>query len=182
MKKIIGISGNARSGKDTVGRFIKDIFEKKGLNVQLVSFAAKLREEVDEFCRDKLGISAFTTDDVEKKLIRPFLVCWGTEIRRNIDVSHWINALDRSMTDEQTLYVVTDLRFENEYQWIKDNGGITVYLERSAIAPANEYESFNNAILKGRVDYVWEMPTTRDMSVLREYTEKICLHSFKNFV
>ena len=86
------------------------------------------------------------------------------------------------MTDEHTLYVVTDLRFENEYQWIKNCGGTTVYLERNAIAPANEYESVNNAILKRCVDCIWEMPTTRDMNVLREYTEKICLHSFKNFV
>jgi hypothetical protein len=182
MKKIIGISGNARSGKDTVGRYIKDILEKKGYTAEVVSFAAKLREEVDDFCLAKLGISAFTTDDAKKKLIRPFLVCWGTEIRRNIDESYWIAELDRSMTDENVIYIVTDLRFENEYQWIKDNGGITVYLERSSIAPANEYESLNNAILKKRVDCVWKMPTTRDMTVLKKCIEKLYLHSFKNFV
>ena len=182
MKKIIGIAGNARSGKDTVGHFIKDIFEEHGKNVHVVSFAAKLREELDAFCIDKLGISAYTTDDEEKKIIRPLLVCWGTEIRRKINIDHWVQALEQSMVHDNAYYIVTDMRFENEYQWIKDNGGITIYLERNAIAPANEYEKENNAILKTVVDYVWEMPTTRDMCVLRKYTEKICLHSFKNIL
>ena len=184
MKKIIGISGNARSGKDTVGTILKNIFEQKGVPVKIVSFAQKLREEVDEFCIDKLGISAFTTDDIEKKIIRPLLVCWGTEIRRTLDESHWINALEHDMADdpEGTLYIVTDVRFEDELNWIKGLGGHTIYLERNAIAPANEYELINNKILKTLVDFVWEMPTTRDMTILREYTEKICLHSFKNIV
>ena len=184
MKKIIGISGNARSGKDTVGTILKNIFEQKGMPVKIVSFAQKLREEVDEFCIDKLGISAFTTDDIEKKIIRPFLVCWGTEIRRTLDESHWINALERGMAadSDDTLYIVTDVRFENEFDWIKRLGGHTVYLERDAIAPANEYELFNNKILKTLVDFVWHMPTTRDMNELKAYTEKKCLQCFENIV
>lgn len=184
MKTIIGIAGNARSGKDTVGGLLKDIFEKQGHNVRVVSFAAALRNELNDFCMEKLGISSYTTDDAEKKIIRPFLVCWGTEIRRAIDESYWIKALEHSMSNDvsDTLYIVTDLRFENEFNWIKSIGGHTVYLERDAIAPANEYECVNNKILYNLVDFVWEMPTTRDMKTLKEYTEKICLHSFKNLI
>ena len=62
MKKIIGIAGNARSGKDTVGHFMKDIAEKQGRQVALVSFAAALRDELNSFCLEKLGISSYTTD------------------------------------------------------------------------------------------------------------------------
>lgn len=182
MKKIIGIAGNARSGKDTVGGLLKDIFEKKGQKVCVVSFAQKLREEVDQFCVDKLGISAFTTNDEEKKIIRPFLVCWGTEIRRATNDNYWIEALEQSMNDDETLYIITDMRFINEYDFIKGHSGSTIYLERGTIFPANHYERTNNALLKNLVDFVWEMPTTRDMNELKAYTEKKCLQSFENIL
>jgi len=182
MKKIIGIAGNARSGKDTVGACIKDIFEKKGHQVAVVSFASTLRDELNSFCLEKLGISSYTTDDEEKKIIRPLLVCWGTEIRRAIDEAYWIKALHATMNDDKTLYIITDMRFVNEYDFIKENLGITLYLERGTIFPANHYERTNNALLKNMVDFVWEMPTTRNMEVLKAYTEKKCLHSFKNLL
>ena len=181
MKKIIGIAGNARSGKDTVGHIIQDIYTSKGKTAKVVSFAAALRNELNDFCIQKLGISAYTTDDAEKKIIRPFLVCWGTEIRRAQNEDYWIEALEQTMDDE-TLYIITDLRFVNELHWIKKNSGVTIYLDRKSIAPANSYEKENNAILEKLVDYVWEMPTTRDMETLKNYTEKIYLHSFKTLV
>jgi hypothetical protein len=172
MKKIIGIAGNARSGKDTVGALIKDIAEKQGRKVELVSFASALRDELNTFCLEKLGISSYTTDDEEKKIIRPLLVCWGTEIRRATDDNYWIKALEQTMNDDETLYIITDLRFVNEYDFIKGHSGTTLYLERGTIFPANHYERTNNALLKNLVDFVWEMPTTRDMDVLKKYTEK----------
>jgi hypothetical protein len=86
------------------------------------------------------------------------------------------------MNDEETYYIITDLRFLNEMNWIKKNCGVTIYLDRASIAPANHYEKENNAILETLVDYVWEMPTTRDMDVLTKYVEKIYLHSFKNIL
>jgi len=180
MKKIIGIAGNARSGKDTVGTLIKQFAEKQGQQVSLVSFASALRDELNSFCLEKLGISSYTTDEQEKKIIRPLLVCWGTEIRRANDESYWVKALEQNMNDDNTLYIITDLRFVNEFNWIKKNCGVTIYLDRASIAPANHYEKENNVILEKLVDYVWEMPTTRDMKVLQTYVEKICLHSFKN--
>jgi len=182
MKKIIGIAGNARSGKDTVGHMIRDICLSQGKNAKVVSFAAALRDELDSFCMTQLGISAHTTDDLEKKIIRPLLVCWGTEIRRAQAENYWIEALKQSMNDEKTYYIITDLRFSNELHWIKKNCGVTIYLDRASIAPANHYEKENNAILEKLVDYVWEMPTTRDMDVLTKYVEKIYLHSFKNIL
>jgi hypothetical protein len=181
MKKLIGIAGHARSGKDTVGNFIKENFQRRNKDARVVSFAHCLRQELDSFCLDNLGISAFTTDDNEKKLIRPLLVCWGTEIRRNIDEDYWIRSLEQTLNDS-TQYIITDLRFENEHRWIKSNGGITLYLDREQISPANQYEKENNAILAKIVDYVWHMPTTRDIEVLKQYTEKKCLHSFENLI
>jgi len=181
MKNIIAVAGNARSGKDTVGHFIQEILQQKGKKAKVISFADKLKHEINDFCISNLGISAFTYDDEKKKIIRPFLVCWGTEIRRAINENYWIECLEQDM-DNETLYIITDLRFINEHFWIKENKGISIYLERESIAPANHYERDNNAILKTVVDHVWEMPTTRDLNVLKEYIEKKCLHSLQNII
>ena len=47
--KIISISGNARSGKDTLGNNMVKILEKQGIRAKTVSFANELKSSVDEF-------------------------------------------------------------------------------------------------------------------------------------
>ena len=80
---LIGLAGYARSGKNSFADFIGD-------NSKSISFAYALRKELDNFLIEKLGISAFTEDPKEKEIVRPLLVCWGTEIMRNqIDQDHW---------------------------------------------------------------------------------------------
>ena len=84
-KNIIAIGGNARSGKDTLGRNLVYILKEYGIKAKTYSFADQLKQETDEFLKKTLGISAFTENDDEKNIIRPFLVFWGTEIRRKMD-------------------------------------------------------------------------------------------------
>ena len=82
--KIISISGNARCGKDTLGNNIVSILEDLGIKAKTLSFAYELKSSVDSFLLEQTGISAFTDNDIEKSIIRPFLVCWGTDVMRSI--------------------------------------------------------------------------------------------------
>ena len=149
--KIIGISGNARSGKDTLGNNIVKILGDYGIKAKTMSFAHELKKSVDSFLIDQIGISAFTEDPNEKKIIRPFLVHWGTEIIRGIDENHWIKKLEDKISDD-CVNVITDVRFENELSWIKDNGGLSVYISRDGVGPANSYEEGNNRKISELVD------------------------------
>jgi hypothetical protein len=149
--KIITISGNARSGKDTLGGNFKKILNDSGIKAELYSFAEELKKSVNDFLIEKTGISAFTEDTHEKNLIRPFLVCWGTDIMRSIDDNIWIKKLEEQLKVDQ-VNIITDLRFPNELDWLKKNNGLSVFIDRSNIKPANKYEEENNGILRDLAD------------------------------
>jgi len=163
--KIISISGNARSGKDTLGNNMVKILEKQGIKAKTVSFANELKSSVDEFLISKLGISAFTEKDEEKKIIRPFLVFWGTEMMRSIDKSCWINKLKSNLSDD-CVNIITDARFENEINWVKDNDGLTVFLSRDGVEPANPYEEEENKKIKDVVDLTFHMGNFEDDNII----------------
>jgi hypothetical protein len=163
--KIISISGNARSGKDTLGNNFIDILRDSGIKAVKVSFADELKKSVDQFLIEKTGISAFTEDDDEKKIIRPFLVCWGTDVIRKIDNNTWINKLEENL-DLDAVNIITDLRFSNELDWVKRNDGLSVLIEREGIEPANKYEEDNNSILKNEVDVNFTFGNFEDKRLL----------------
>ncbi len=164
--KIISISGNARCGKDTLAENMSDIFEGIGIKTKVVSFANELKESVNSFLLEQTGISAFTEDDEEKKIIRPFLVCWGTDVMRTIDDNTWINKLEKNLCDK-SVNIITDLRFPNELKWVKQNEGLSVFIERDGIEPANEYEKTYNLLLKDDVDLNFTFGNFEDKSILR---------------
>lgn len=166
MPKIIAIAGNATVGKDTLYRALKHEFQTEhNCTVQRIAFADALKEEVDQFLIDTIGISAWTSNPDEKKLIRKFLIFWGTEFRREQDDMHWVKKSADCMCDPSVVYIVTDLRYENEYQWIKEQGGTVIYLDRyineegALVPPANDYEAVNNKMLKANADLKLAWPT-----------------------
>lgn len=163
---IISISGNARSGKDTLAKNMSSILEEVGIRTKIVSFANELKESVNEFLLEQTGISAFTEDDEEKKIIRPFLVCWGTDVIRKIDDSTWINKLEENLCSD-SVNIITDLRFENELKWVQEIKGLSVFIERDGVEPANEYEKTNNLLLKESVDLNFTFGNFEDKNILR---------------
>lgn len=163
---IISISGNARSGKDTLAKNMSSILEEVGIKTKIVSFANELKESVNEFLLEQTGISAFTEDDEEKKIIRPFLVCWGTDVIRKIDDNTWINKLEENLCSD-SVNIITDLRFENELKWVQENKGLSVFIERDGVEPANEYEKTNNLLLKESVDLNFTFGNFEDKNILR---------------
>jgi hypothetical protein len=170
--KIIGISGAARSGKDTFGDLLIEILQDSGIKCVKNSFANELKLEVRDFLQDKLGIDSFTQDDKEKKIIRPMLVTWGTEIRRALDPDVWIKSVEKNL-DLYAVNIITDVRFKNEQDWIKSYGGKSVFLSRvledgSSIQPANEIERSNNQEVSANSDHLLTWSTIKDHSLLRD--------------
>lgn len=170
-KHIIAIAGNARCGKDTLGRNISDLLNEYGINSAIYSFANELRREVDVFLKETLNISAYTEKDSEKSIIRPFLVFWGTEIRRKLNDSIWIEKLSAQIKENEVA-IITDLRFQNEFDFVKQNGGSVIYLSRinadgNQIGPANDYEESNNKFLAANADSNFTWLSSEDQSLLK---------------
>lgn len=127
---LIGLCGYARSGKDTVASMMTWFHRH--------SFATKLKEEVSTML-NSVGIEANFNDEDTKVALRPFLVFWGAFKRQEMPL-YWVNKMQDNFTPNED-HVITDVRYLNEAQWIKDHGGEIWYIDRPGVGPANDEET-----------------------------------------
>jgi len=143
--KVIGIGGYARCGKDTFVGIAKNILTKAGYNPVRVAFADKLKEEVSQMLQTN-GFSAtvYTEDSAVKAFIRPLLVWWGCQRRRESEGGlYWVNMADQKircdmkvdpmfgLDPDKTVFLVSDVRFPNEASWIHETwDGELIHLKR----------------------------------------------------
>ena len=139
---IIGLNGYAKSGKDEVAQHIQALsqtFLIKKFSGKLKYIASILTGiEPDRF-----------EDQVFKSRVMPgwdmtareILQKLGTEaIRDNLHEAAWVNALFSEYTEDSN-WIVTDVRFQNEAQEIKKHGGVIVRVNRTGFGPVNNHES-----------------------------------------
>jgi hypothetical protein len=163
---IISISGSARSGKDTLADNFIEILESNGIRAQKLSFAYELKKDCDPFLKKHLGISAFTEDPEEKKIIRPFLVFWGTDVMRKRDPMIWVERLKKNLKPN-VVNIISDLRFVNEFEWAKRRGSCSLFIERNGVEAANSDEEENNLFLKKNVDLFFNIAYLEDTMLLK---------------
>jgi len=115
-KLVIGISGYARSGKDTLANILKSSFTENKMKAKIFSFAFALKNDIDSFCLSKIGISAFTEDTDQKSKIRPMLISYGQVQRGASSGTYWLKKLkpeiDQFFENGGDVAVVSDLRFK----------------------------------------------------------------------
>lgn len=143
---IIGFTGKIGAGKDTAGAYLVD---KYGFT--RISFAEKLKQSAAA-C---LGINpgawehlknnpnayveihvfdkpdSFSGTEVASVTVREFLQNYGTEAHRDIfGDDFWV---DQGLAGVSYYndYVVTDVRFQNEAEAIRDRGGIVLQINRN---------------------------------------------------
>ena len=148
---LIGIHGAAGSGKDTVAGILRDNF----LDVYGEPFAGPLKEacaaafglEIEDFYNSLAKEHVNDYWQVSPRQIAQFV---GTEMFREtvaglvgpkIAENFWINRLAGRLTGELCRYndaayepgeiiTITDVRFQNEYDFIMNNGGCIIHLTR----------------------------------------------------
>jgi hypothetical protein len=138
---VIGFAGKKRSGKDTAATLFAEKATFRGYRVVRRAFADALREEaatalapsmMRQFdTRDLAEITqkiiAEMNDDDKKHHYRLLLQWWGTEFRRKEDDSYWLKQMDDWLNlyayrPTPTLVLITDVRFPNEVDYIKNPG------------------------------------------------------------
>ena len=175
-KHIIAIAGNARCGKDTLGKNFSYLLNQYGIKSSLYSFADELKRETDDFLKQTLGISSYTDDNDEKAIIRPFLVFWGTDLRRRLNPTIWVDKVFERIKENE-IAIITDLRFENELEFVKSNNGSIIYLSRinqdgSQVPPANSYEESNNNIIAAQADSNFTWLSSDDDKLLKSLSNE----------
>lgn len=136
--KIIGLSGYAGSGKDTVAAMLEGCKVKK--------FAGKLKQvvgimlNVPEACFELSEFKAEYLPDWGMT-VREFLQKLGTDaVRDNLHVDAWVKALFSDL-HHSSRWVITDVRFPNEAAAIKDRGGVVVRINRGEAVNAHLSET-----------------------------------------
>ena len=140
MKLIIGISGKAGHGKDSLADIIqKDINEDEDHNVffERVRYADKLKDvcadlfDIDQSGQNNLDYKDVPIPHLDNMTPREVWQIFGTEVARNIFDNVWIyhhekriikTLLDNYAHSENVIVFTTDIRFQNEYNSLKNFG------------------------------------------------------------
>ena len=156
LPSIIGISGNAQCGKDTFFKIAHGILKEQDTRAMRMAFADAVKQDCHQLLVKRSGISAFTDDVIQKQLIRPLLVAYGTDLMRKLDEDYWINRLKLSIElsrHMKAISFITDVRYENEADWIhNDEEGLTIHIHKVGNKPANKEEKEQESVLKDKAD------------------------------
>lgn len=106
------------------------------------------------------------------------LVGYG-EAWRNANPDHWLEILDSNL-EPRTLPIITDIRYENEADWVIENDGFILNLNRSLpsgnfVKAANKEEELNHPLVlqKCHFDLCWN--TTEDQNEIEEIVENFII-------
>jgi hypothetical protein len=175
---MIGISGFARSGKDTFGEALQKILANYGIKAKTYALAHQLKIDIAPFTQNEFGINPFTKDDEDKKIIRPLLVGYG-EAWRIANPDHWLEILDSNL-EPRTLPIITDIRYENEADYILENQGFLLNINRvlsdgSFINAANKQEEINHPSVLSRCHFNLCWNTTEDRNEIEQIVENFII-------
>lgn len=146
---VIGISGWARSGKDTSADYLVEKYGYKKF-----SFAKPMKEAmyrldpritVNELANTSLrvGVDVYDWEGLKERSpdVRGLLQRMGTEVGREMfGEDFWVNHALDSIPDG-TKAVIADVRYPNEADAIRKLGGKVIRVEREGVKPANEHPS-----------------------------------------
>lgn len=148
---MIAFSGSIGSGKTTAAKYLASHYDG-----EYMSFSEPIYE-IMNYVQDKCGF--------KKEKDRDFLITIADLAKRK-DINTWINAVDRKIQDipEETNLFLGDLRFKNEFNYLKNKGWTLVKIERNDTNYKNLYnitdytnhysENDLNSISDSKWDYI----------------------------
>jgi hypothetical protein len=173
---IIGLCGYGRSGKDSLAEVL---IEECGFT--RYAFADKVRDlalAIDpwvEIPYQGVRRLAYVVKDLGWERakaypdVRTFLQRLGTDTRKIVDGDAWLDALARRIDEEQPdNAVITDARFPNEAEWVKDFGHL-IRVMRPGVGPVNGHES------ETAIDHIeaYEFSNAGTLDDLRFYGQRL---------
>lgn len=138
--KLYGLCGVAGAGKDTAYQMLPKNFAKR------VAFADSLKQDL-QGCVNSLykHIPDFDINNQEhKNKFRPLWVLWS-QIAKQFDPMIWVKRAAATIHKfpRDAIVVITDVRYDFEVKWIREQGGEVFYIERLNFGPANAEEAMS---------------------------------------
>jgi len=132
---IIGISGKFCSGKDTLAQIIIQYYQDKGYETKHLKIADGLKKICsiitgssmeDQYTQE--GKSKTNCCEITNGRLQQLV---GTVLREEINPNIWIfPVMEYCKNNPDTICIISDCRFKNEAQIIKQNGGILIRINR----------------------------------------------------
>ncbi|ARM83971.1 deoxynucleotide monophosphate kinase family protein [Marinobacter salarius] len=138
--RLIGVTGKARSGKDTVAKALIERFGlvkysfadpmKEGVKVMFGLSEDHVNGDLKEQVIPSIGVSP-------RRILQTLGTEWGRDIIRN---DLWVVLAQKKweavkQATDETFHggmIVPDVRFEDEAEFIRSNGGTLIHIERDA--------------------------------------------------
>ena len=148
---LIGLVGRKRAGKDTVASTLVREFDFTALAyadpvkeaalrldpIVSVSYWPLVRKmRLSDVVADRGWEEAKALPEVRRTLQR-----LGTEVVRTVEPGFWVEQLERRLLDTRGPAVVTDCRFPNEVDLIRQYGGLIVRVVRPSAERADDHSS-----------------------------------------
>lgn len=196
----MGISGFARSGKNTMAEKLKLAVNVlfPNLKCDILSLAKPLKDDLFNLLIKSSNINIYEMTDDEKKLVRPFMVAYG-EIKRTISNGQFFT---KALDEEAKKYnldviIIPDIRFKeypnDELDWLKNKNGILIHVKkydeiggkRVYLKPPNDKEKLNDPILFKNSDFCFSLPNFKSDSLIdKEFyskAEEVITKNIKRF-
>lgn len=169
MIKKIALTGKANTGKNTAAKLIIKALKFEEWQYALMAFADPIKEMIIEMFpwADKnclYGSSELRSNIIPKAFdsngnpltYRQALIDLGTQGRK-YNPNHWIEVFDYRVKNsfDPKLILCTDVRFRNEFDYLKENGYSIFKITRSSVATINHSTETNqDSIGLHEFDYV----------------------------
>ena len=178
---IIGISGLAGDGKDSLCAILEDFFKKNSeYSFKRIALADKLKEECRSTLISLYGIDILNCSRAEKDSIRDFLIFYAKKKRIETDGKHWTSLVQEEINNpiyKNTIFCIPDIRHceyqGDEVDWIKNNSGTLIHLKKFNFrekasscplslfdkiysTPINKEEKKNTPKVEEQADYIIE--------------------------
>jgi hypothetical protein len=171
MSKIIALTGAKGCGKDTVADILLDAYSTTDRPFRRIAFADPIKREImhifglktiaeyDAFKRSILVSNSTSVDG--RRVVREIGM-----LMRKYDVNQFVEYVDERIASEDAVWVITDLRFDNELIHLQNLGAKIVKIDRplGIIDTHITERGFDNSVC----NLVLE-----NKSTLREFTDEV---------
>ena len=152
---MIGISGLARSGKDTLAKNLADIIKLNlGLEVKILSFADRIKDQMKDVISKNYNIDPYTENTKEKEIIRDILVSHGETMKKIYGPTIWADLIIEDIKKSKNKFfpIISDVRFDFEAEKVKENNGLVIHISKIGNKPPNEIEAKNDPLVQKVAD------------------------------
>ena len=146
---LIGFCGFARSGKDTAFEYLSKLLKAKYGHEghKRIALADKLKEHLKPLMEIAKGLGYDILEPTNKEIFRPMFVEWSRVLKRLTNrETVWLDLVKEDIEKNikyGNIVYITDVRYWYEVEYLLENGGKVLFLERLDVIPANLEEDYS---------------------------------------